>query len=96
MSASVTPSALGPLAQEVMKEAGIEISGQKPKSIANSLKQRFGHVIVICDTAKERSPTFPFALGVLHWNIVDPNSATGLPDEKRELSAACETRSMAK
>jgi arsenate reductase len=84
MSASVEPSALDPLAGEVMKEAGIDISGQKPKSIAHSLKQHFGHVIAICDSAKERSPIFPFALGVLHWNIVDPNSATGLPDQKTE------------
>ena len=84
VSASVEASASDPLASEVMKEAGIDISGQKPKSIAYSLKQRFGHVIAICDTAKERSPIFPFSLSVLHWNIVDPNSATGLPEQKTE------------
>jgi arsenate reductase len=84
VSASVEPSALDPLADVVMKEAGIDISGQKPKSIAHSLKQRFGYVIAICDEAKERSPIFPFALGVLHWNIIDPNSAAGLPDQKTE------------
>jgi arsenate reductase len=85
VSSSVEPSALGPFAREVMKEAGIDISGQKPKSIADSLKQRFGHVIAICDAAKERSPIFPFALGVLHWNIIDPNSATGLPEQKESF-----------
>jgi arsenate reductase (thioredoxin) len=84
VSASVEPSALDPLADVVMKEAGIDISGQKPKSIAHSLKQRFGHVIAICDEAKERSPIFPFALGVLHWNIADPNSATAMPEQKTE------------
>jgi arsenate reductase (thioredoxin) len=83
-SAGVKPSTLNPLVGEVMKEAGIDISGQKPKSIAQSLKERFGHVIVICDTAKERSPIFPFALGVLHWSIVDPNSDLGLPGQKTE------------
>jgi arsenate reductase len=85
VSASVEASALDPLAGDVMKEAGIDISGQKPKSIAYSLKQRFGHVIAICDTAKERSPIFPFALGVLHWNIVDPNFSAGLPEQKTEV-----------
>jgi arsenate reductase (thioredoxin) len=84
VSASVKPRALDPLAGQVMKEAGIDISGQKPKSIAYSLKQRFGHVIAICDSAKERSPIFRFALSVLHWNIVDPNCATGLPEQKTE------------
>jgi|ERR1017187_2246163 arsenate reductase len=34
VSAGVEPSALNPLANEVMKEAGIDISGQKPKSVA--------------------------------------------------------------
>jgi arsenate reductase len=68
-----------------MKEAGIDISGQKTMSVAQSLKEPFGHVITICDTGKERSPIFPFALGVLHWNIVDPNAAGGLGDQKKEV-----------
>ncbi len=51
-SAAVAPSALNPLAAEVMKEAGIDISGQKPKSLKQSVKERFGYVIAICDTAK--------------------------------------------
>ena len=85
VSAGVKTGALDPLAGQVMKEAGIDISGQKSKSISYSLKQRFGHVIAICDLAKERSPIFPFSLGILHWNIVDPNSATGLPEQKTEV-----------
>jgi arsenate reductase len=85
VSASVEPGALDPLAGEVMKEAGIDICGQKPRSVAYSLKQRFGHVIAICDTTKERSPIYPFALSVLHWDIVDPNSVTGLPEQKSEV-----------
>ena len=85
VSAGVEPGSLNLLASEVMKEAGIDISGQKPKSIAQSLRERFGHVITICDTAKERNPIFPFALGVLHWSIVDPNSAAVLPHQKTEV-----------
>lgn len=85
VSVGVERSASSPLASEVMNEAGIDISGQKTKSVAESLKEPFGHVITICDTAKERNPVFPFALGVLHWNIVDPNSADGLIDQKKEV-----------
>ncbi|MGB7493841.1 MAG: hypothetical protein WBR26_04625, partial [Candidatus Acidiferrum sp.] len=48
-------------------------------------KEPFGHVITICDTAKERNPIFPFALGVLHWSILDPNTAGGLVDQKKEV-----------
>jgi arsenate reductase len=85
VSVGVERSASSPLASEVMKEAGIDILGQKTKSVAESLKESFGHVITICDTDKERSPIFPFALGVLHWNIVDPNTAGGLIDQKKEV-----------
>ncbi len=85
VSAGVEDNALNPLANEVMKEVGIDISGQRSQSIAQSLKQRFGHVITICDTATERNPIFPFALGVLHWSIADPNSEAGLHENKTEL-----------
>ena len=85
MSVGVEPGVLNPLASEVMKEAGIDITDEKPKSIAQSFKERFLHVISICDMAKERSPIFPFALGILHWSIVDPNSDDGLPGQKTEV-----------
>ena len=35
-------------------------------------------MITICDATKERHPIFPFALGVLHWNI-------GVIDQKKEV-----------
>src|SRR5579871_527042 len=69
VSASVEAGVFDPLAGRVMKEAGIDISDQKWKSISYSLKQRFGHVIAICDLAKERSPIFPFSLRIVRWNI---------------------------
>ena len=84
-SAGVEPSALDPLATEVMKEAGIDISGQKPKSVAQSVKERFRYVIAICDTARERSPIFPFTLRLSHWSIVDPNAAGALPEHRTEV-----------
>jgi arsenate reductase len=84
-SAGVEPSALNPMASEVTKEAGIDISGLKPESVAQSVKERFGYVIAICDTAKERSPIFPFTLHLQHWSIVDPNTADGLPEQRTEM-----------
>jgi arsenate reductase (thioredoxin) len=84
-SAGVEPTALHPLATEVMKEAGIDISGQKPKSVAQSVKERFRYVIAICDTANERSPIFPFTLHLSHWSIVDPNAAGAFPKQRSEV-----------
>ncbi len=80
-SSAVEHSALNPLANEVMKEAGIDISGHEPKSIAQSVKESFSYEIAIFDTAKERSPVFPVTLRLLHWSIADPSSG-GLPGPK--------------
>jgi arsenate reductase (thioredoxin) len=84
-SVGVEPGALNPLANEIMKEVGINISGQKPKTVAQSIKERFGHVIAICDRTKERSPIFPFTLHLRHWNIADPNTSGGLPEQRTEV-----------
>lgn len=84
-SAGVEPSALNPLADQVMKEAGIDISRQKPQKVAQSVRERFGYVVAICDAAKERSPIFPFTLHLRHWNVVDPNTAGGLPEQRAEV-----------
>ena len=84
-SAGIEPSALNPLASEVMKEAGIDISGQQPQTVAQSVRKRFDYVIAICDTAKERSPIFPFTLHLRHWSIVDPNMAGCLPEQRTEV-----------
>lgn len=84
-SAGVEPSTLNSLASEVMKEAGIDISGQRPQRVAQSLKERFGYVIAICDTAKERSPIFPFTLRLRQWSIVDPNTPGCLPEQRIDV-----------
>jgi arsenate reductase len=85
MSVGVEPGVLNPLASEVMNEAGIDISGQKPKSVAQSFKERFLHVIAISDTATERSPVFPFTLHLRHWDIADPNTPVGLSEQRTEV-----------
>jgi arsenate reductase len=84
-SAGVEPGLLNPLTCEIMQELGINISAQKPKSVAQSIKERFGYVIAICDAAKERSPIFPFTLHLKHWSIVDPNTADGLPAQQADV-----------
>lgn len=84
-SSAAEHGALNPLANEVMKEAGIDISAHEPQTIAQSVKESFSYVIAICDSAKERSPVFPFTLHLLHWSIADPNTPGGLPEQKTEV-----------
>ena len=69
MSAGVKPGPLNPLATEVMKEKGIDISKYESKDVAQCIKQCFSYVITLSDTAKERSPIFPFTTHLIHWGI---------------------------
>ena len=81
-SAGTEPGDLHPLAAEVMAEEGIDISGQRAKSVDDFVQQQFDYVITVCDDAKEACPFFPNAANRLHWSLPDPSRADG-PGEKR-------------
>jgi arsenate reductase len=83
VSAGIDPGDISPLAVEVMKEAGVDISHQHPKNITESLKERFGYVITVSDMARERAPIFPFTPNLLHWSLEDPGIAEGSAEEKK-------------
>jgi arsenate reductase (thioredoxin) len=85
VSAGIEPGELNPLAVEVMKEAGIDISKQQSKNVAESLKEHFGYVITVCNMARERAPIFPFTPNLLHWSLEDPSAATGSVAEKKTI-----------
>jgi arsenate reductase len=53
MSAGVVPKGLHPLAIEVMREVGIDISHQQSKHTRQCLGVPVGYVITVCDNARE-------------------------------------------
>ena len=62
----------------VMKEAGIDISSHKPKSVNDFVKMPFDYVITVCDNAKESCPLFTGnVLKRLHIGFEDPAAAVG-------------------
>lgn len=83
-SAGTQPVGLNTRAVTVMKEAGIDISHHRSKSVAELSGRRFDYVITVCDRAKETCPIFPGATSVLHWSFDDPAAAQG--DEKALLT----------
>jgi len=86
-SAGLEPGILNPLAVEAMKEIGIDISGNKTKSIFDFIKQGklFHYVITVCDdTSGSRCPIFPGHAKRLHWNFPDPSALEGTHGEKLE------------
>lgn len=74
---------IDPIAAEVMAEAGIDITAQRPKNVAEWFKEHFSYVITLADMAKERSPVFPFTPHLLHWSLKDPSLVEGPEEEKK-------------
>jgi arsenate reductase (thioredoxin) len=65
-------------AVEVMKEVGIDIRHNKPKSVDLYLNDSWDYVITVCDNAKESCPVFPGEVKHrLHIGFEDPSKATG-------------------
>lgn len=92
-SAGLEPGELNPLAVEVMREIGIDISTNETRDVLEVFKQgRFFHyVVTVCDTqAAERCPIFPGAVDYLHWSFPDPAGFGG--DEQQRLKRTREVR----
>ena len=71
-SAGVEPSQVRPLALKAMREVGIDISGQRSKSVDEFSGEEFDYVITVCDNANEHCPVFPGRTKRIHWSFEDP------------------------
>jgi len=80
-SAGAQPTGLNLMAAEVMKELGIDISGQHAKDVAQFLGQTFQYLIRVC-TAREKCPLLPGAIWYFDWRFEDPADAKGTAAEK--------------
>jgi len=75
-SAGSSPSGfVHPLAIEVMREVGIDISANRSKYIDKFANESFDLVVTVCDNAKEACPAFPGAKRTEHWPFDDPAGA---------------------
>jgi arsenate reductase (thioredoxin) len=75
-------SRVHPLAIEVMKEDGVDISEGVPKSVDRFIERTFDYVITVCDHAKETCPVFTgYMQQRLHIGFDDPAMATGSNEE---------------
>jgi arsenate reductase len=86
-SAGLQPGTLNPLAVEAMKETGIDISGNKTKSVDDfiTMDAPFSYVITVCDDASaEQCPVFTGAAKKIHWSFPDPSKFIGTPMELKK------------
>ena len=81
-SAGTMPSLVRPEAISVMHEIGIDISGQRSKSVDEFAGQELDLVITVCDNAKESCPVFPGATQRLRWPFDDPAVVAGSEEQK--------------
>lgn len=83
-SAGLEPASLNPLAVEVMREIGIDISGQKTQSVFDLFKQGklFDVVVTVCQPAADKCPIFPGVATRLHWPFDDPAGFSGTWEDR--------------
>jgi arsenate reductase len=82
-SAGTLPSHVREEAIAAMGEIGIDISGQRSKSVDEFAGQQFDLVITVCDNAARNCPVFAGRAQRLHWPFEDPAAVQGSLDERR-------------
>lgn len=69
---------VNPKAVEVMKEAGIDISGHMPHNVSEYINEQWDYVITVCGGANKSCPAFSGNVGLrLHIAFDDPSDASG-------------------
>ncbi|MEC4686624.1 MAG: arsenate reductase ArsC [Nitrospirota bacterium] len=80
-SAGLIPAGVNPYAKRVMKEIGIDISGQESKAIDEGLLRKMDVIITLCGNAALSCPVTPLEIKRLHWPIEDPVGTIGTDEE---------------
>ena len=80
-SAGVEAHGLNPLAVEVMKELGIDISNQHSRKIKDEDLFHYDLVITLCGDARDRCPLLTSNTKNIHWDLQDPAKAKGSDKE---------------
>lgn len=81
-SAGAKPSSVRPEAVAVMKEVGIDISGNRSKHVDEFAGEAFDYVLTVCDNAKETCPLYPGHTNRLHQSFEDPALVQGSEEER--------------
>lgn len=86
-SAGLEPGSINPLAIQVMREVGIDISGATARSVFDLFRQgrMYDHVVTVCAEGETQCPLFPGVVRRHHWPFDDPAALVG--DEEERLAA---------
>lgn len=75
-SAGPDPVPVKPLAVQVMREIGVDISRHRSKGLEAFAGQDCDFVITVCARAQEKCPRWP-GVEYIHWSIDDPAAVEG-------------------
>jgi arsenate reductase len=87
-SAGIETHGKNPRAIAVMKEAGVDISGQESTRVSDDMLAQADLVVTVCGHADEHCPVLPPATNKEHWPLDDPAKATGSEEEIMDLFRA--------
>jgi arsenate reductase (thioredoxin) len=86
-SAGIEKHGMNPHAVKVMAEAGVDITRQTSKTLAELGSVAFDCVVTVCGQAHEHCPLFPGRTRVVHVGFEDPPRLTkDMPDGEAKLA----------
>ena len=84
-SAGTNPSVVRREAIEVLGEIGIDISGNRSKSIDEFENEEIDFVLTVCDNAKANCPYFPAKTKMIHHSFDDPSEVESDEITRRKM-----------
>jgi arsenate reductase len=87
-SAGIEAHGKNPRALAVMREKGVDISGQESTVVTDEMLKAADVVVTVCGHADEQCPVLPPGVKKIHWPLDDPAKARG---SEEEITAAFRT-----
>jgi arsenate reductase len=80
-SAGIEAHGKNPRALAVMREKGVDISGQESTVVTDEMLKAADVVVTVCGHADEQCPALPPGVRKIHWPLDDPAKARGSEEE---------------
>ncbi|MFZ5563367.1 MAG: sigma 54-interacting transcriptional regulator [Thermodesulfobacteriota bacterium] len=85
LSAGIAPGPeVHPVAVEVMREHGIDISGHRPKPVSDLKTVRFDLAVDLCQTLRDELPVLAGSPPFVCWTVADPAAVDGDAGAEKE------------
>jgi len=87
-SAGIEAHGKNPIAIEVMRESGQDISTQESTVLTDDMLEWADYVVTVCGNADQNCPALPAGTRKEHWPLEDPAHAAGTDEEKLDVFRA--------